>query len=62
MSHPLMQDLATQVFGTKIHLSPVEKDRMWAYYLRGGFTYNDLAVRYGVSLQTVGRTLRGESN
>ena len=45
----------------KIHLSPVEKDQMRADYQRGGITYGDLVERYGVSLQTVGRTLRGES-
>ncbi len=45
----------------KVHLSPLEKNQMRADYQQGGVTYDDLVERYGVSLQTVGRTLRRES-
>ena len=42
-------------------LTTEEKNAMKADYKRGGSSHPDLAKKYGTSLKTVGRTLRGES-
>lgn len=48
--------------GDKVFLSRIQKTQMIDEYRQGGVSYADLAARYGVSIQTVGRTLRRASN
>lgn len=59
-----MRDMATKGRSKvrKVHLSFEDKLTMVEEYGQGGVTHPELAARYGVSIHTVGRTLRGESN
>jgi uncharacterized protein YjcR len=41
-------------------LTSEAREQMRAEYQKGGVTHPDLAEKYGISLNTVGRILRGE--
>lgn len=45
--------------GNRVYLSDSEKERMRLVYSQGGLSHPDLVIMFGVSLKTVGRTLKG---
>lgn len=45
--------------GNRVYLSDAEKERMRLVYSQGGLSHPDLVDMFGVSLKTVGRTLKG---
>jgi transcription initiation factor IIE alpha subunit len=44
----------------RVQLTSEAREQMRAEYQKGGVTHPDLAEKYGISLNTVGRILRGE--